>query len=106
MTQPESEEIDWDDYRETEYDRVWVHTSAQPRLVDNITKEAAAVADAFAPEVVAAVVVDAGPYRTHDVAFGWKDPEADVLYLDYYSVRPGLDYTTEIISDIEASLDQ
>lgn len=101
---PESDSIDWDNYEETEHDRVWKNTSMS--VGNQAVQEAAEVAAALDPDEVPAVLVNGGPYRGYDVSYRWKDRDNGILYIDYYSVRPGYGHVDEIIRDVEESLEE
>lgn len=49
------------------------------------------------------IVVTRGPYRMHDVKYR-ADPESKRIHLDYYSIRPGTDYSQRVIQDITRSI--
>lgn len=49
------------------------------------------------------VIVTVGPYRAHDVSYR-VDPETKRINLDYYSIRPGTEYTEDIIRSITKDL--
>ena len=47
--------------------------------------------------------VTGGPYRFYDVKYQ-VDAKAKIISLDFYSVRPGLHYTNEIVEEIKEKL--
>ena len=64
--------------------------------------EGEAVAEAF-PDYD--VFVSAGPYRPYGVQYGVRYQE-DIIWLDYYSVRPNTGKIDDIVADIHDHLEQ
>ena len=117
LTEQDEEEVedDWlrtespDDWVETDYNHVYLKDEGAQGLIDSPTSyvgyevidAAGEVAEAFHDGWT--VVVNVGPWRMHDVMYR-VDPETKRIHLDYYSVRPGTEYTEHIIKAITRDL--
>lgn len=117
-TPEEDAEDDWlreavpaEDWVDTEYAHVYLRDEGAQGLIDSPTSlvgyevvdAAGEVAEAFHDGWT--IVVDVGPYRAHDVGYR-VDPETKRIHLDYYSVRPGTQFTEAIIRGITRDLKQ
>lgn len=106
-TKPNTDDTHWfatetaEDWIATSYDRVYFRRGT-PRLdADHaVLKAGRKVADAF-PEWD--IVITYGPYRGYDVQYR-VNRQSKSINLDFYSVRPGVQYIDDVIRDIEQAL--
>ena len=112
-TKEDTSETNWleseafDDWVTTSHDRVYFRDGgvfALPSVEsENLLKAGAAVAESVPEEW--SVVVTAGPYRGYDVHYEVHDDKR-LIYLDFYSVRPGYHHLADVIEDIQEALNQ
>lgn len=89
---------DDDGVESTEYERV--HAASD--VADQLVAEAHTIAEAFPSWDV---IVSSGEYRGYGVSYG-VGSEAQVIWLDYYSVEPETGIVDTIIDEIAEHLDQ
>lgn len=95
-----------DDWMDTTHERVYFRTEAASAALrssaEAVVDGAATVAEAL--PATWTVVITGGPYRGYDVRYN-SDTDTQRIHLDFYSVRPGLNYLEDIVDDVTAGLD-
>ncbi len=95
-----------DDWLDTTHERVYFRTEAASAALrssaEKVVGGAATVAEALPGTWT--VIITGGPYRGYDVRYN-SDTDTQRIHLDFYSVRPGLNYLGDIVDDVTAGLD-